>query len=1320
MEDNTLSIDLELRFEQFRKALTASTKYFKLFKEVNKEFAIDLDLKPLSNTKLKQLANQITKEVKKGEKEKEQSLNYVNTLEEKYTKSQLRYKELANKELAKIESKLAKETRTEYQAGYQEQIALIKARTVTSKTELERMKSDLNAVTADTTNKYKTASEAKKKTDKDAAEAKKKTDKDTADAKKKADKDTADAQKKVDKDVADAKKKLDKDVADAEKENTRLKRDIARETSRIEQRLAGERREEYRKSYQEQLDMMKKGTIDSREELNKRKVDAAKMSADAGARQQAMSRGMMGVVSDETGTSFAHKVLTTAEYTAAGALLYGVSSAFTEVGRAVIETDSAITKFQAVLGLTESQSKSLEDSVLNLGIRYGGSTKELNDATLALGRAGMSGEKLASSLKIVSQMAAVSGSSLDDVTEMLVTWNTVYAEESMESLGNKITAAANASLASVDGFKTMTSYVLSAGQNIGMTSTSLISFLASMKQIGKADSIAGTETRRLMQQLSSGSEEVRKAYWNMGVDVNKVYEGLAQGGDVAEKTFRQFMNKMASVSDEKAKESTKGLKEVLDKQTVISTTQAGKVFTAQEKAVLNSKNSLEKAAEIAAMSYEKIWERVKTASVNGSMQFERAFKESFTGGKKNMGEINKDIEKFNKAFTSAMINVGEVVGTVAKLLVPVVNHLDTILLVLAGGAIAKGIYSIVTAVKVLNTTLALTNKTPWGLIISSSILAGASLYDYINDNVEGDNKTEALAKYNELNKDLVKTLKDQAKIQEKLNKAHITNKPIYQKQLDDKKKEAQAIRNDMVALRPKAGIVPKKKTKGKDGVVAAVAGGGVVPNVESVGPFVGDVSKSDLERAAQYRLDLANETSKNTLLQERYDSINKINEKTLQMSDNDKRDIDALKDKVAQSKNVYDNTVKEKGIAEYSLKVKKSNSDLLESQIALQQKYNDISEKGNKSDYEITKQSLALKEKMTALLFNDVEREQKLFDISKEKLDNERTNLASKKQTPEIIDAIKQLDADKEILVDSRAYKVAMAKEDRRMNMLNLEQDRESTLAFKEATYQKEYQLALNAGYNISEATKIALDKSKSTWDTYLDDISYSYKNMMNGLESISKNAFSGMEEAFVTYMKTGKWSSKQFVDSIVSDLMRMTIQMTITANLAKALGMGSKAIGDWWNSSSAPTDAEFAAADASFNYSHTGGISNGSTMERFASGYIAGGGYSSVDSKSNDVIPAMISKGEAVIPASVVDKNRGLIEALIGSRTQKFANGYVDSNGSAKPIGDVKVEVINQSGTQVQANDVKISQSEQNGMIISIIVDDIRRGGAVAQAIRS
>ena len=373
--------------------------------------------------------------------------------------------------------------------------------------------------------------------------------------------------------------------------------------------------------------------------------------------------------------------------------------------------------------------------------------------------------------------------------------------------------------------------------------------------------------------------------------------------------------------------------------------------------------------------------------------------------------------------------------------------------------------------------------------------------------------------------------------------------------------------------------------------------------------------------------------------------------------------------------------------------------------------------------YELEKQSLANREKSAQLIVNDVEREEKLYKIAKDKIDLEIKEKQKQKVSPANSQAISGLVIDKQVLDANKRYKDNLREQEHRLTMLGLVEDRESTLEIRKETYKKEYELAIKSGYDISQAEAIALEKSKSNWETYTSDLEYTYKNMMDGLENVTKNAFSGMEDAFVAYMKTGKWNSKDFVNSIISDLMKMTVQMTITANLAKALGMGSKMVGDWWNSSGGNTPTIDTNSDTylrSLNTSYTGGISNGSTMERFASGYIAGGGYSSVDSKSNDVIPAMISKGEAVIPASVVDKNRGLIEALIGSRTQKFANGYVDSNGSAKPMGDVKVEVINQSGTQVQANDVKISQSEQNGMIISIIVDDIRRGGAVAQAIRS
>lgn len=118
------------------------------------------------------------------------------------------------------------------------------------------------------------------------------------------------------------------------------------------------------------------------------------------------------------------------------------------------------------------------------------------------------------------------------------------------------------------------------------------------------------------------------------------------------------------------------------------------------------------------------------------------------------------------------------------------------------------------------------------------------------------------------------------------------------------------------------------------------------------------------------------------------------------------------------------------------------------------------------------------------------------------------------------------------------------------------------------------------------------------------------------------------------------------------------------------------------------------------------GGIANGSGFQRFASGYIAGVGYSSVDSLSNDKIPALISKGEAVIPASSVNANRGLISALISGRGRKFANGYIDGGSGG---GNVKVEIINESGEKMQIT--KSTQTtDMEGMVIQAWISGISK----------
>lgn len=68
----------------------------------------------------------------------------------------------------------------------------------------------------------------------------------------------------------------------------------------------------------------------------------------------------------------------------------------------------------------------------------------------------------------------------------------------------------------------------------------------------------------------------------------------------------------------------------------------------------------------------------------------------------------------------------------------------------------------------------------------------------------------------------------------------------------------------------------------------------------------------------------------------------------------------------------------------------------------------------------------------------------------------------------------------------------------------------------------------------------------------------------------------------------------------------------------------------------------------------------------------IAGGGYNAVDSYANDKIPAMISKGEAVIPASAVNKNKSVVSALIaGSRLDN--RGLLDVSYVKKITDDMK-----------------------------------------------
>ena len=63
--------------------------------------------------------------------------------------------------------------------------------------------------------------------------------------------------------------------------------------------------------------------------------------------------------------------------------------------------------------------------------------------------------------------------------------------------------------------------------------------------------------------------------------------------------------------------------------------------------------------------------------------------------------------------------------------------------------------------------------------------------------------------------------------------------------------------------------------------------------------------------------------------------------------------------------------------------------------------------------------------------------------------------------------------------------------------------------------------------------------------------------NVANSTKAMMTNAFKGMEDALVNFVKTGKLDFSSLADSVISDMIRIQIQQRITGPLSAALGSG-------------------------------------------------------------------------------------------------------------------------------------------------------------------
>lgn len=212
-----------------------------------------------------------------------------------------------------------------------------------------------------------------------------------------------------------------------------------------------------------------------------------------------------------------------------------------------------------------------------------------------------------------------------------------------------------------------------------------------------------------------------------------------------------------------------------------------------------------------------------------------------------------------------------------------------------------------------------------------------------------------------------------------------------------------------------------------------------------------------------------------------------------------------------------------------------------------------------------------------------------------------------------------------------------------------------------------------------------------------LANIATESKNVYDQMSSAVSNAFSNMEDALMTFVSTGKFSFKDFANSIISDLTRIIIKQSVIAPLASGVGNllgGLFGAGKGWAGVSATPRLGFAA-----------------------------GGYTGYGGKYQ--IAGIVHKGEGVLSQDDIKRLGGVraFEALRRGLRGYASGGLVGTNPPSlpafrRPQQDVTVNVNNQSSSPVTGN-AKVNYDQMGNMIVDVMLKDLHTNGRYAQQLK-
>lgn len=208
-----------------------------------------------------------------------------------------------------------------------------------------------------------------------------------------------------------------------------------------------------------------------------------------------------------------------------------------------------------------------------------------------------------------------------------------------------------------------------------------------------------------------------------------------------------------------------------------------------------------------------------------------------------------------------------------------------------------------------------------------------------------------------------------------------------------------------------------------------------------------------------------------------------------------------------------------------------------------------------------------------------------------------------------------------------------------------------------------------------------------------LTDYADEAANVYDSVGRMVTNSFKGMEDAIVGFVRTGKLEFRDLADSIISDMVRIAVQQSITGPLASAVG---GFFGGGVDTSYAPNVLAFYAK----------------------------GGYTGDGGKYEPA--GIVHRGEGVLSQEEIRAIGG--EAGFNALRAAIRKGHASGGMAGRPalppaaptgMPSVELNIINQSGQPVAASQPQIRMDDMGRMVVDVMLTDWKRNGPYARQLK-